>query len=566
MTTPFSPDHAPHAAALRGLALSAGGGIGYSADPVFAWNRRPAEGRRVWLVSGGGSGHEPMHAGFLGEGGIDVAVPGEVFTSPHNGQVVAAVEHVAEPGAEVLLIVKNYTGDVINFAIARERLEAKGYRVGTLVVDDDLGSEGAEVGRRGTGATVVLEKVLGAAADAGQGLEELLELGRRVGARTRSLAVARAAHTRPGGGEGFAVESGSLEYGVGIHGETAAETIADPGVGGLVDRMVGELLDALGHDDAADGTGYVVMVNGLGGVSNLELSHVAAEAAEALRARGAGLASLAAGTFISALDMRGFSLTLTAADDAAWLGYWTAPHATPGLPHPRAAEEPVGADAAVSDAAGSDASAGPSGAPGRDAGTETRGGASSPWLDALAERFEGHRAALDALDQRSGDGDMGTNIAHGVRRAAERGAEGQDRELEALAGAFLDEVGGSSGPLFGLVLSELARAERRGDGVRRGLEAVQRAGGARPGDRTMLDALAPAAEHEDLDAAAVRAAVEGAEATKDLRGRRGRASYLGDRVLGSPDPGAVAMALMLQAVAEHDGVDLTGVDAESLLG
>jgi dihydroxyacetone kinase len=549
MTTPFSPDQAPHAEALHGLALTAGGGIGYSTDPVFAWNRWPAEGRRVWLVSGGGAGHEPMHAGFLGEGGLDVAVPGEVFTSPHNGQIVAAVEHVAEPGAEVLLIVKNYTGDVINFAIARERLEAKGYSVGTLVVDDDLGSEGAEVGRRGTGATVVLEKILGAAADAGQGLGELLELGRRIGARTRSLAVARAAHTRPGGGEGFEVEQGSLEYGVGIHGETAAETIADPGVEQLVGRMVDELLDSLGHADAPAGTDYVVMVNGLGGVSNLELSHIAAQAAAALRGRGAELASLVAGTYISALDMRGFSLTLTAADDAAWVGYWIAPHAAPGLPHPRIAE-------AAEDA-------GP-----RSAGTGhgEEKGASSQWLDALAERFEGYREPLDALDQRSGDGDMGTNLSHGVRRAAERGAASPEEELDALAGAFLDEVGGSSGPLFGLVLSELARAERRGEGVRAGLEAVQRVGGAKPGDRTMLDALAPAAEHEELDAAAVRAAVEGAASTKDLRGRRGRASYLGERVLGAPDPGAVAMALVLHAVAERDGVDLEGVDAAGLLG
>ncbi|TSD62720.1 dihydroxyacetone kinase subunit DhaK [Aeromicrobium piscarium] len=546
MSTPFSPDQSPHVEALRGLALTSDV-VGYSADPVFAWNRDRDPARRVVLASGGGAGHEPMHAGFLGRGGLDVAVPGEVFTSPHNGQIVAGVQQVARSGDEVLLIVKNYTGDVINFAIAAERLTADGCRVATVLVEDDLGSEGAAVGRRGTGATVVIEKILGAAADAGDGLEELQRLGEAVAERSRSLAVARASHTRPGGGAGFEVGDGLLEYGVGIHGETAAETIEDPGLEALVERMVNELLDALGEAEH----GHLVMVNGLGGVSNLELAHISARVAEVMADRDAPVASLVSGTFISALDMRGFSITVTAVDDPGWIDHWLAPHAT-ALPRPVAAGVVEPHQGATDESAGSRES--------------------SAWLDDLAEQFAALRDPLNALDQRTGDGDLGTNIAQGLSRAARRGGGDLGSELASMAGAFLDEVGGSSGPLFGLVLSEIARTagdgagpRDLGRGLRSGVEAVRRVGGAEPGDRTMVDALAPAAEREALDAEAVAAAVEGAESTRTMTARRGRASYLGERVLGTPDPGAVAAALLLRSIAERSGADLGDLDTAALL-
>lgn len=545
MSTPFSPDQSPHVEALRGLALTSDV-VGYCADPVFAWNLDRDPARRVVLVSGGGAGHEPMHAGFLGRGGLDVAVPGEVFTSPHNGQIVAGVQQAGRPGDEVLLIVKNYTGDVINFAIAAERLTAEGYRVATVLVDDDLGSEGAAVGRRGTGATVVIEKILGAAADGGAGLEELHRLGSAVAERSRSLAVARASHTRPGGGAGFEVGDGLLEYGVGIHGETAAETIEDPGLDALAERMVGELLDAVG--EAAHG--HLVMVDGLGGVSNLELAHISARVADLLAERDAELVSLVTGTFISALDMRGFSITVTAVDDPGWVDHWLAPHGT-ALPRP------VRSSAA---------------APAEGIGEGAPAGEPSDWLDAVAARFAELRDPLNALDQAVGDGDLGTNIAQGLARAARRGGSGMDGELESIAGAFLDEVGGSSGPLFGLVLAEIARAASEdsgpgelGRGLRSGVEAVRRVGGAAPGDRTMVDALAPAAEHDALDAGALAAAVAGAQGTRTMTARRGRASYLGERVIGTPDPGAVAAALLLESIAERAGADLGDLDTASLL-
>ncbi|WP_425336806.1 DAK2 domain-containing protein [Streptomyces profundus] len=205
----------------------------------------------------------------------------------------------------------------------------------------------------------------------------------------------------------------------------------------------------------------------------------------------------------------------------------------------------------------------------------------SAWLDELARLFQERRAAFNALDQRTGDGDLGTNLAGGTATAALRARTPEPAladDLAAVAGAFLDDVGGSSGPLFGLLFQRIATAltapgegaesERLAEGLRAGLDAVSRVGGAEPGDRTLLDALHPAAfdggaPRARFDEAAVRAALAGAAATRDLVARRGRASYLGERVLGFPDPGAVALAAVLLALLErHDGVTRPALQAE----
>lgn len=529
----------PSLHALEGVALASGNATGVSAAPAYVWARHPTPERQVALVSGGGAGHEPMHAGFVGAGGLDAAAPGEVFTSPHNRQVYAASARVARPGG-IIHVVKNYTGDRINFAIAAERLRAEGHRVEEVLVDDDLGSEGHEVGRRGTGATVVVEKILGAAADTGASFDDLVALGRRVVERSRTVAVAHRAQTSLETGDpAFEVAPGGLEYGVGIHGETAAESTDQPDLAALVDRVVDDLLAALPASD----DGYLLLVNGLGGTGNLELAHVATEAARVLGSAGRRVRSVVTGTYVSALDMRGFSVTLTAAEEA-WIEHWFAPHDTVALPVPRPLGEAVrGSD----DDDGSDAGAAP-----------------SAWLAGLAATFADRRTGLNALDQRAGDGDLGTNLDHGLRAAVRR-APGPDADLvadlQAVAGAFLDEVGGSSGPLFGLVFSEAATAIADSDdlptalvrGLRAGQEAVTRVGGAVPGDRTLLDALAPAVAGGTLDRDAVLAAVAGARDTAQLVGKRGRASYLGERALGVPDPGAVAVAVVLVALLERLG-------------
>ncbi|MCI9888262.1 dihydroxyacetone kinase subunit DhaK [Micrococcales bacterium 31B] len=530
----------PSEGASRATSLVAGAAVAWDRAGFLAATA-PSGQRQVALVSGGGAGHEPLHGGFVGPGGLDAACPGEVFTSPHNRQIYAGSRAVARPGG-VLHIVKNYTGDVLNFGIAAERLRREGIAVETVLVDDDLGTDAAAIGRRGTAATLVLEKILGAAADTGLGLGGLAQLGRDVVARTRSVAVAFAAqNSLDTGRAAFDIAEGSLEYGVGIHGERGAQAVDLADAAELVRRMVTELLAALGPTRSP-----LVVVNGLGGTSNLDVLNLALAADAALREAGVTPESVVAGTFVSALDMRGFSLTVTDADPA-WLPHWYAPHGTVGLPTPR----PAHAGARVAGGSSDDTH------PGEPV---------SAALCEFAARIESLRPAFNDLDQRAGDGDFGENFAKGTREAV-RGGESATAtlagDLATLARAFMDRVGGSSGPLFGLLLERVAAAVAEGEqpardaarGLREGLEAVKRVGGARVGDRTLVDALEPAVGESggatELSVDVVERTLAAARGTATLVGKRGRASYLGDRVVGAPDPGALAAAALVLMLLER---------------
>ncbi|BCL25348.1 dihydroxyacetone kinase subunit DhaK [Streptomyces aurantiacus] len=314
--------------ALQGLALTHPDLLELHRDPLYLTGRRRNPARRVGLVSGGGSGHEPLHSGFVGPGMLDAAVPGRVFASPHNRQIHEASKKAAGPDG-VLHIVKNYTGDRINFGIAAERLRADGIPVRRVLVDDDLATDDASTatGRRGTGATVLVEKLLGGAADTGLGLDELADLGTLFADASRSVAVAARAQTSPSrGGEAFELPDNTLEYGVGIHGERAAEALPNPGLEDLVAHMTDQVLGALPH--AADSV--LLLVNGLGATTLLELQAVHALVCEALDKRGVHVAGRLVGTYVPALDMSGFSLTLTTLG-AGWLDFWNSPAHTPAF-------------------------------------------------------------------------------------------------------------------------------------------------------------------------------------------------------------------------------------------
>ncbi|MBW0103966.1 dihydroxyacetone kinase subunit DhaK [Pseudonocardia sp. KRD291] len=330
MSKPFHPAHGdPVAPALRGFARAHADLVELHEDPAHLVARHRAPGRRVGLVSGGGSGHEPLHAGFLGRGMLDAVAPGKVFASPHNRQVLEASRRAAGPDG-VIHVVKNYTGDRINFGIAAERLRHEGIEVRRVLVDDDLATESDETatGRRGTGATVVVEKLLGAAADTGLGLDELATLGEAFTAASRSLAVASRAHTSMHTGDpSFTLGAAELEYGVGIHGERAARTVERPSTEELVDRMLDELVAGLpdGPDDV------LTVVNGMGGTTLLELYGLNELVGAGLERRGLAPAGGLVGTFVPALDMAGFSLTLTRTEPA-WKAWWAAPAVTPAFP------------------------------------------------------------------------------------------------------------------------------------------------------------------------------------------------------------------------------------------
>jgi len=314
------PDSDGLTPSLRGFARAHNAQVTLSADPVYLTALDRSPDRRVALVSGGGSGHEPLHAGFLGRGLLDAVAPGEVFASPHNRQVYEASRAVALEGG-VLHIVKNYTGDKINFGIAAERLRADGIRVGRVLVHDDVATESDETatGRRGTGATVLVEKLLGAAADRGADLDELVALGEALAERVRSIAVASESLTSVHTGERiFELTDGELEYGVGIHGERAATTMPYTDLDGLVARMLDDILGSLGTftGDA------LVLINGLGSASPLELYAILDQAARQLDERGIALGASVVGTLVSALDMHGFSITVLDMGEPDWWDLW----------------------------------------------------------------------------------------------------------------------------------------------------------------------------------------------------------------------------------------------------
>lgn len=313
--------------ALRGFAAENARLVRFDADSKIVRRATPATSK-VALVSGGGSGHEPLHLGFVGTGMLDAAVPGEVFASPTAGQVAAAIRAV-DGGAGVLLIVKNYTGDVINFALAAELAADEGIKVQTVLVADDLASDSDDgPGRRGTAATVLVEKLAGAAAERGDSLDQVAAIARSIADRSRSLAVAFRSATLPGQpAPSFELPSGELEFGVGIHGERGRGQRAVASADEIVDLVLEPLLAELAP---REGDEVFAIVNGLGGTPGLQLSAARWIIGEKLRERGIAIARSLTGSYVTALDMQGFSLTLAVAtpDD---LALWDAPVQTAAL-------------------------------------------------------------------------------------------------------------------------------------------------------------------------------------------------------------------------------------------
>ncbi|MBW1602112.1 dihydroxyacetone kinase subunit DhaK [Streptomyces sp. JJ66] len=282
---------------------------------------------KVALISGGGSGHEPLHAGFVGRGMLDAACPGEVFTSPVPDQMARAAAAV-DSGLGVLFIVKNYTGDVLNFRMAAEMAEDEGVAVASVLVEDDVAVTDSTytAGRRGTGGTLFVEKLAGAAAEEGAPLERVESLARRVADACRSFGVALTACTTPAKGTPtFDLPPGELELGIGIHGEPGRERRPMMTSGEIADVSVDALLDGLPR-----GGPVLVLVNGMGGTPLLELYGFNAEVQRALAERQVPVARTLVGNYVTSLDMAGCSVTLCPGDEEL-LRLWDAPVSTPAL-------------------------------------------------------------------------------------------------------------------------------------------------------------------------------------------------------------------------------------------
>jgi len=300
-----------------------------SRGPLFVRRAGAPTPGRVALVSGGGSGHEPLHAGFVGHGMLSAAVPGPVFTSPTPDPIVAATQAV-DGGAGVLYIVKNYTGDVLNFETAADLAEAEGITVETVVVDDDVAVKDSlfTAGRRGVAGTVVVEKVAGASAERGDDLAAVADVARRTNAATRSMGVALAAGTVPHAGQpGFTLADDEIEIGIGIHGEPGRERIPVEPVDAIVDRLLAAVVDDLG---VRAGEKVLLFVNGMGGTPSMELYIAYRRAAEVLTAQGVEVSRSLVGDYVTSLEMQGMSITLTRLDDEL-TALWDAPVETAAL-------------------------------------------------------------------------------------------------------------------------------------------------------------------------------------------------------------------------------------------
>nr|WP_241021696.1 dihydroxyacetone kinase subunit DhaK [Burkholderia sp. Ac-20353] len=288
--------------------------------------RKTLRQRKVGLISGGGAGHEPLHVGFVGTGMLDAACPGQIFTSPTPDQIAAAINDV-DTGAGSLLIVKNYEGDVMNFEMAAELAEGK---VLTVIVDDDVAVEKStySIGRRGVAGTLVVEKLVGAAAEEGRTLEELQALAQAVNGRTRSMGVALSSCIVPAaGGPTFTLGDDEMEMGVGIHGEPGRRRVKLESA----DAIAAELVESIVHDlEPRNGRDCLLLVNGFGGTPLVELYLMVTAATRILRGRGISVTRFLTGNYVTSLEMAGCSITLTELDDE-FARLWDAPVHTAAL-------------------------------------------------------------------------------------------------------------------------------------------------------------------------------------------------------------------------------------------
>lgn len=524
--------------AIDGALIAAGGTLarldGYPHIRVVVrsdWTKT-----RVALVSGGGSGHEPAHVGFVGKGMLTAAVCGDVFASPSVDAVLAAILAVTGP-AGCLLIVKNYTGDRLNFGLAAERARAFGHKVEMVVVDDDVALPDLPQAR-GVAGTLFVHKIAGALAEAGRDLDSIAATARRVIAASHSIGMSLDTCTVPGSPKEHRIPAGKVELGLGIHGEAGFEQIdyvdARQAMVAVVDKLRGCMSDKP----------HVALLNNLGAASVLEMSVLAHELIRSsIGERITWLIGPAA--MMTSLDMHGFSVSVLELDegDAALLAAPTPVAGWPGcteLRQSRILPLPDGLSPIKA-------------MPSPHAPTRA-------FLLSCCEVLIGAEAALNALDAKSGDGDTGSTLANASRAliaALDALPLADSTQLYRAIGQELSQtMGGSSGVLLAIFFAAAGDASSSGlpmrDALKAGLERMQQIGGAMPGDRTMIDALQPALEALDESlAAAAAAARKGANHTATLtRAKAGRSSYLNaDQLVGHNDPGAEAVAILFEHLA-----------------
>jgi triose/dihydroxyacetone kinase / FAD-AMP lyase (cyclizing) len=524
-----------------------------------------AHDQQVAVISGGGSGHEPAHAGYIGVGMLSAAVVGEVFTSPSSDSVFAAIKAVSgEPGA--VLVVKNYTGDRLNFGLAAEMALAEGISVEMVIVDDDVALKGTgqTTGARGLAGTIFIHKLVGAAAAEGRSLADVAAMGRAAVDSLATMGVSFSAGTSPAVGKpSFEIGEDEIELGLGIHGEPGVKRMRLQTADELTETLLAEVLK---HGRFGDEKRVVVMVNNLGATTEMELAIVARHAMRFLESKGITVERIYSGTFLSSLDMAGISISVLGVNDE-WLRWLDAVTTAPAWPN-ALKQRPGKPEAQIV----TEVSTKVSSPTGKGAQSEV-GRKTKQAIEAACRALIAAEGELTEMDRVTGDGDLGTSMERAAK--AVQGAVGSyplddvPATIRTIGHTLRRELGGSSGPLYGVLFLRcggvLEKSAAMGlaqwaEALDQGCRAISELGGAKPGDRTMLDALDPFVKtlwngvggkaSGEAILAAVEAAERGAEATARMKPRLGRSSYLGDRVLGYPDPGAKAVVVWLRAASD----------------
>ncbi|GLR53397.1 dihydroxyacetone kinase family protein [Shinella yambaruensis] len=522
---------------------------------------------KVSVIVGGGSGHYPAFAGYVGPGMADAAVAGEIFASPSTA-AVARVCRKADFGGGILLGFGNYAGDVLNFGVAAERLRAEGIDVRIVAVTDDVASAPADrhLQRRGIAGDFLVFKVAGAAAEAGLSLDEVERVTRLANARTFSFGVAFGGCTLPGATAPlFTVPKGMMALGLGIHGEPGIRDTQIVPAGDLATLLVDTVL----AERPAGARRAAVLLNGLGATKYEELFVLWGAVEGRLAAAGVDLVAPEAGEYVTSLDMQGCSLTVMWLDEELER-FWLAPCDTPVFRRGEGFQtQPA---ALVEDAADEAPAVGPASGASRESARCLAG-----ILDAMVSALEEAEAELGRIDAFAGDGDHGQGMRRGaaaardaMHQAMARGA-GAKTALAVAGDAWADRAGGTSGAIWGLLLRSWSsafsdeKALLEADivrGARLALDDVMRLGGAKPGDKTLVDAFVPfvaALETARADGLSLKDAwrkasvtcEEAAQATAPLSPRLGRARPLAERSIGHPDAGAVSLALVARTIASR---------------
>jgi len=523
----------------------------------------------VALVIGGGSGHYPAFSGLVGQGMAHGAAMGNLFASP-SAQQIYNVARAAENGGGVLLAFGNYAGDVLHFGQACERLKAEGIACELLAVTDDISSATLDERekRRGVAGDLAVFKAAAAAAEAGYSLAEVARLARHANHRTRSLGVAFSGCTLPGAQQPlFEVAHGTMALGMGIHGEPGIDECAIPAADTLAELFVSHLMKERPEEMSARSDQRVaVILNGLGSVKYEELFVVYRRVAQLLAAEGLQVVEPEVGEFVTSFNMAGASLTLMWLDDELET-FWRAPANAPAfrkgsviIAEPLSDIEQLLPEIDTVPAASKV--------------SQQAASCVLSMIEAIAEVIEINANELGRIDAVAGDGDHGIGMERGSLGALEKAREMLQRQAGAgtllcrAADAWADKAGGTSGALWGVALTAIGtaigdqqrpNAQRVALGVQYAKEGIMHFGKAKPGDKTLVDVLVPFSDCltsrvnagdslADAWAAAAKQASRSAEETAGLLPKMGRARPLAEKSLGTPDAGAVSLALIVNKV------------------